>query len=366
MSDLQTFDTCYFGSTQAAAMLGRLHIVNVDGGQPDGPGSGESILDIQDVSAFAPGANIDVYQAPNNTFGRVRRVREDRQRQRRPDRDEELGPVRAGGAARLAGHPAGREPHLPAGGRPGADGLLGCGRRGQQRLQRLPRRPRRSVRCCPSTTRPVSRTSWRPAGPRSTTPPSPRPSRSGTTAPSGRWRRRHLRGLADADLAARPPGPGRNDRAVLEQRERLQRGRRAPGNAAACDGQHCRPGRGGCRQLPDVSAAADEFTGGITVFSAVAAGGWNTFGGTSWRPRCGRPCSPRSVNASSTCRTTRRRRTAWAFSTRSSTPWPRIRRLMRRPSTTSRPGTTVSPTGTRTCSRPRPATTWLPVSGARS
>ena len=69
MSDLQTFDTCYFGSTQAAAMLGRVHIVNVDGGQPAGPGSGEAILDIQDVSAFAPGANIDVYQAPNTTFG---------------------------------------------------------------------------------------------------------------------------------------------------------------------------------------------------------------------------------------------------------------------------------------------------------
>ena len=69
MSDLQTFDTCYFGATQAAAMLGRVHIVNVDGGQPAGPGSGEAILDIQDVSAFAPGANIDVYEAPNTTFG---------------------------------------------------------------------------------------------------------------------------------------------------------------------------------------------------------------------------------------------------------------------------------------------------------
>ena len=32
-------------------------------------GFGESILDIQDVSVFAPGASIDVYQAPNTTFG---------------------------------------------------------------------------------------------------------------------------------------------------------------------------------------------------------------------------------------------------------------------------------------------------------
>ena len=71
MTDLQTFDTCYFGATQATAMLGRVAVKNVDGGQPAGPGSGESILDIDDVSAFAPGANIDVYQAPNNTFGSV-------------------------------------------------------------------------------------------------------------------------------------------------------------------------------------------------------------------------------------------------------------------------------------------------------
>ena len=66
--DLQTFDTCYFGATRAAAMLGRVHTINVDGGPETGPGSGESILDIQDVSAFAPGANIDVYQAPNTSF----------------------------------------------------------------------------------------------------------------------------------------------------------------------------------------------------------------------------------------------------------------------------------------------------------
>jgi len=67
-SDLQAFDACYFGAAQATAMLGRVHRINVDGGPQNGPGSGESILDIQDVSAFAPGANIDVYQAPNTSF----------------------------------------------------------------------------------------------------------------------------------------------------------------------------------------------------------------------------------------------------------------------------------------------------------
>jgi hypothetical protein len=64
-SDIETFDTCYFGATTAAQMASRLHIVSVDGGQPTGPGSGEAILDVEDVSAMAPGANIDVYEAPN-------------------------------------------------------------------------------------------------------------------------------------------------------------------------------------------------------------------------------------------------------------------------------------------------------------
>ena len=68
-SDIAAFDTCYFGASAAAQMATRLHQVNVDGGQPAGPGSGEAVLDIQDVSALAPGANIDVYEAPNNTTG---------------------------------------------------------------------------------------------------------------------------------------------------------------------------------------------------------------------------------------------------------------------------------------------------------
>ena len=37
---------------------------------------------------------------------------------------------------------------------------------------------------------------------------------------------------------------------------------------------------GSCRELPDVSAQADEYTGAITVY-AKEFGGWTTFGGTS-------------------------------------------------------------------------------------
>ena len=65
-SDIQTFDTCYFGASSAAAMIKRLNVIPVDGGQPTGPGSGEANLDVEDVSAVAPGAAIDVYEGPFN------------------------------------------------------------------------------------------------------------------------------------------------------------------------------------------------------------------------------------------------------------------------------------------------------------
>jgi len=63
-SDIRTFDTCYFGAAEAAQMMRRLHLHRVDGGQPRGPGSGEASLDVEDLSAIAPGAQIDVYSGP--------------------------------------------------------------------------------------------------------------------------------------------------------------------------------------------------------------------------------------------------------------------------------------------------------------
>lgn len=63
-SDIRTFDSCYFGATAAQAMMSRLHVIGVDGGQPTGPGSGEAVLDVDDVSALAPGASIDVFEGP--------------------------------------------------------------------------------------------------------------------------------------------------------------------------------------------------------------------------------------------------------------------------------------------------------------
>ncbi len=68
-SDLKTFDTCYFGATAAGEMASRLKVIPIDGGQPAGPGSGEAILDVENISAIAPDADIDVYEGPIDSAG---------------------------------------------------------------------------------------------------------------------------------------------------------------------------------------------------------------------------------------------------------------------------------------------------------
>ncbi len=70
--DIRKFDNCYFGTAQAASMAARISVTPVDGGQPEGSGAGgEAALDIENVSALAPGASIDVYEAPNNPAGAI-------------------------------------------------------------------------------------------------------------------------------------------------------------------------------------------------------------------------------------------------------------------------------------------------------
>jgi hypothetical protein len=66
-ADIAAFDTCYFGSSHTSL----ISTVNVDGGPGTGTGSGESALDIENVSAIAPAAKILVYQAPNNEYGSI-------------------------------------------------------------------------------------------------------------------------------------------------------------------------------------------------------------------------------------------------------------------------------------------------------
>ena len=69
MSDISTFESCYFGSQAAAQLSSQVSVVPVLGGLPQGPGSGESELDIENVLALAPQAHVDVYEAPNSNAG---------------------------------------------------------------------------------------------------------------------------------------------------------------------------------------------------------------------------------------------------------------------------------------------------------
>jgi hypothetical protein len=65
ISDIAAFDRCYFGASHAS----QVKTVLVDGGAGMGEGSGEAALDIENISAVAPGATIRVYEAPNSTIG---------------------------------------------------------------------------------------------------------------------------------------------------------------------------------------------------------------------------------------------------------------------------------------------------------
>jgi len=61
-SDVSTFESCYDVTTT-------VNEINVDGGAGTGPGSGESILDIENVIDLAPQATVDVYEATNGGSG---------------------------------------------------------------------------------------------------------------------------------------------------------------------------------------------------------------------------------------------------------------------------------------------------------
>ncbi len=56
-SDIAAFESCYSISTP-------VDTIPVDGGAGTGSGSGEAALDIENIASLAPGATIDVYEAP--------------------------------------------------------------------------------------------------------------------------------------------------------------------------------------------------------------------------------------------------------------------------------------------------------------
>ncbi len=64
-TDIAAFDECYFGADHT----GNITPITVDGGAGNGPGGGEAALDVENVSALAPGAHIHVFTGPLTNLG---------------------------------------------------------------------------------------------------------------------------------------------------------------------------------------------------------------------------------------------------------------------------------------------------------
>jgi hypothetical protein len=66
-SDVASFDRCFFGSDHTSV----IRTIPIDGFDLHGFGTGEAVLDLEMLAALAPEANLDVYEAPNTSFGPI-------------------------------------------------------------------------------------------------------------------------------------------------------------------------------------------------------------------------------------------------------------------------------------------------------
>jgi Pro-kumamolisin, activation domain/IPT/TIG domain len=302
-SDIETFDTCYFGTSAAAQMATRLHQVNVDGGEPAGTGSGESVLDIQDVSAMAPGARIDVYEAPNNLVDGV----DEYAAIINTDKDQVI--TTSWGLCEQ-------------GMQLGAPGV----QQTENELFQQAAAQGQSVFAAAGDTGDDSCNEFRAAepptgqNPISVLDPSSQPyviSVGGTTINNAATQPPQEQVWNDgAEWGAGGGGISQSWVSPSWQRDARVPGIALPGSAAYKDADQVEKQAGDrpnfcqnyvagatastpCRLVPDVSAQADEFTGAVTIY-ANAFGGWTTIGGTSsatpiWAALLA------DVNASPTC-----------------------------------------------------------------
>ncbi|MFZ0667581.1 MAG: protease pro-enzyme activation domain-containing protein [Acidimicrobiales bacterium] len=263
--DIDTFDTCYFGASKAKTMQGRLHVISVDGGQQTGYGSGEAELDIDDVSAVAPGATIDVYEAPNSFTAYVdnynRIIEGDTARIVTSSWD-------SGCETQVAQYEPGLEQlesslfeEAAAQGQTvlgwaGDDGADSCAYHGS------------------SPVAPIL----------SSNDPAANPwvlAVGGTTITDATEPPAEHVWNDGADWGAGGGGISAIWGAPTWQADSLVKGFDNQAIVAAAnklDGPFC--GASVCRETPDVTAQADEFTGAVTIYDS-AYGGWTTFGGTS-------------------------------------------------------------------------------------
>jgi hypothetical protein len=277
--DIQTFDTCYFGGA-AAAMAARLNTVAVDGGQPAGAGSGESLLDIEDVSALAPGATIDVYEAPNTTFGAL---------------DEYAAIVNDDDA--VVSSSWGLCEQAVEQGEPGvleAENLLfqqaaaqgqsvfaATGDAGSDSCNAF----KGSAPVTPVLSQDDPASQPYVVGVGGTTINNPTQPADEHVWNDGAFWGAGGGGISEAwpmpawQLSSHVPGIG--DASTIQAADTVEaKDLGQPGFAFCLTDSPAAANQAACREVPDVSAQADEFTGGITVYDH-SYGGWQTSGGTS-------------------------------------------------------------------------------------
>jgi hypothetical protein len=289
MSDLSAFDTCYFGSSAAATMTSHVSVINVDGGAGNGPGSGESALDVDDVSAIAPGANIEVYDGPNSNEG--------------AGATDVYNAIVQDDTAQVVSTSWGECEALEQSTEPGVINIENelfeqAALQGQSIVSAAG--DSGSDDCAEHGASPVSPNL-------SVDDPGSQPfviSAGGTTTTNAQqppseqvWNDGNLGGAGGGGVSSIWGAPSWQqpflDTAAAANS--VTNGGLSPCQESPTTGALC-------REVPDVSANADEYTGGITVYLAEF-GGWNTFGGTSsaaplWAGMLA------EINASSACQST--------------------------------------------------------------
>jgi hypothetical protein len=318
-ADLARFDACYFGTAQAASMLRRLHIHEVGGGQPYGTGQGEANLDVEDLSALAPGAAIDVYVAPQtDALGQYAAI---------IDSDYDRIVTTSWGECEQAAQVGDR-------GLQQAENLLFEQAAAQGQTVFAAAGDSGSDDCAAGAA-PSAATN-----PLSVDDPASQPfvvgvggtaiDDTGTPASPGAplehaWNDGTAYGAGGGGISnswpmpawqrtARVPGIALPGSGAYRDADRFEA--QTGFGGGFCDSDAHAPGAP-CRLVPDVSAQADEFTGGITVYSRAYRSphdrsGWTTTGGTSsaapiWA------ASLALVNASSTCSQSLRTRAGVGF-----------------------------------------------------
>jgi Pro-kumamolisin, activation domain/Divergent InlB B-repeat domain/IPT/TIG domain len=280
-TDIQTFDACYFGVPAATAMAGRLHTIPVDGGQPAGPGSGESLLDIEDISALAPGATINVYEAPNTTFGAI----DEYSKIVNNDTDQTVST--SWGLCEAAveqGEPGVLEAENLLFQQAAAQGqsvFSAAGDEGSNDCNAFYEGA--PVTPILSTDDPSSQPYV--VGVGGTTIENPTQPALEHVWNDGSYWGAGGGGISEAwpmpawQLASQVPGIG--DTGTIAAANSLEAADLSePGYAFCQTDNPAGTTQAACREVPDVSAQADEFTGGVTVYTH-AYGGWQTYGGTS-------------------------------------------------------------------------------------